>query len=315
MGVTLCVNRKWQLVNRHFLEGFTMATQAQVSANCRNAAKSTGPRTTVGKAVVAQNAIRHGLLARQNVVTGEDPQEFDLHRREMLGELRPADPVESVLAEQIVSLSWRLKRAGRLQNEVFDSLLAKEIEKSMWGFRDELTPKDEVRLRSDPGSDPSFAVGRMITKDYLHASVLDRLQIYERRIESSLCRIMRDLESRQLRRKPDSGDDAPVSKASCPRIEVENTLRIEGETPATQPPAGPELVADSAKQSQSLALEGGHSPPCESGVDHSRPHGQTSLPVPPVDEEGTTDCAKQSQSADDTPCETKPIGGAGPACP
>jgi hypothetical protein len=41
-----------------------MATDAQVAANRLNAQESTGPRTTEGKAVVAQNAVKHGLLAR-----------------------------------------------------------------------------------------------------------------------------------------------------------------------------------------------------------------------------------------------------------
>jgi len=55
-----------------------MTSQARVSANRRNATKSTGPRTLEGKAIVAQNAIKHGLLARQDLITGEDPQEFAL---------------------------------------------------------------------------------------------------------------------------------------------------------------------------------------------------------------------------------------------
>ena len=99
-----------------------MTTEAQVAANRRNAAKSTGPKTTVGKAIVAQNAIKHGLLARQNVILGEDPQEFDLHRRGVLGELAPAGVMASILAERIVGLTWRLKRAERLANEAFDYL-------------------------------------------------------------------------------------------------------------------------------------------------------------------------------------------------
>jgi hypothetical protein len=253
----------------------------------------------VGKAVVAQNAIRHGLLARQNVVMGEDPQEFDLHRRQMLDELRPANPVESTLAEQIVSLSWRLRRAGRLQNEVFDSLLAKELERSMGGFRDQLTARDEATLRSDPSSDPSFAVGRMITKDYLHASVLDRLQIYERRIESSLCKIMKELESRQRRRAEDYKTRRPT--------EVEGEPQIAGGTPATQPPAGPERVADCAKQSQSEEVS---SLTCE--VSSGDSVLQTSHFTPDTSLQtacGVTPNGACPPRAEDLSCKTNPISG------
>ena len=47
-----------------------------------------------------------------------------LFREQMLGELSPAGSMETVLAERIVSLSWRLKRAERMQDEALDCLLA-----------------------------------------------------------------------------------------------------------------------------------------------------------------------------------------------
>ena len=53
-----------------------MTTQAQTAANRINSQKSTGPRTAEGKAVVSQNAVKHGLLAREAVIRGEDPGEF-----------------------------------------------------------------------------------------------------------------------------------------------------------------------------------------------------------------------------------------------
>ena len=75
-----------------------MATEAQVVANRLNAQKSTGPRTGVGKAKASQNAVRHGLLAQQAVIRGEDPGEFEFYRDQMLGELAPAGAMESMLA-------------------------------------------------------------------------------------------------------------------------------------------------------------------------------------------------------------------------
>jgi len=45
-----------------------MTSEAKVAANRRNAQRSTGPRTALGKAHVRRNAVRHGLAA---VVVGD----------------------------------------------------------------------------------------------------------------------------------------------------------------------------------------------------------------------------------------------------
>jgi hypothetical protein len=102
---------------KNLLEVSAMATEAQINANRSNAQKSTGPRTKVGKAVVAQNAIKHGLFAHQDVIAEEDPQQYEEHRRRFLAELSPAGEKQGLLAGRIVSLAWRLKRAERLQTD------------------------------------------------------------------------------------------------------------------------------------------------------------------------------------------------------
>ena len=53
-----------------------MATEAQTLANRRNSQKSTGPCSREGKADVSQNAVKHGLLARQAVISLENQADF-----------------------------------------------------------------------------------------------------------------------------------------------------------------------------------------------------------------------------------------------
>ena len=44
-----------------------MTSQKQIEANRRNARKSTGPKSAVGKTRAAHNALKHGLRAEQIV--------------------------------------------------------------------------------------------------------------------------------------------------------------------------------------------------------------------------------------------------------
>ena len=69
-----------------------MSSQPQIQANRLNALKSTGPKTPQGKATVSQNALKHGLSARHDVVITDNQADFDLHRDSLLTELAPNHP-------------------------------------------------------------------------------------------------------------------------------------------------------------------------------------------------------------------------------
>ena len=92
-----------------------MASKKQIKANRQNAQKSTGPKTDEGKAAVSQNAVKHGLFA-ESVIKGENEADYEAFRDNMLAELAPIGALELMLAERVVSLAWRLKRAERMQS-------------------------------------------------------------------------------------------------------------------------------------------------------------------------------------------------------
>ena len=179
-----------------------MATEAQILANRRNVQKSTGPRTPEGKAIVSQNAVKHGLSARLDVISSESQADFDLYCDRMLAELAPVGPMESMLAERIVSLSWRLKRAGRIQNQTINALDADKTSSPLAKLTQSLFPKAQNQSPPDPSAcDGDLALGRMAIKDFSNARVLDRLLMYERRIEHSLYRTILELQRLRLIRK------------------------------------------------------------------------------------------------------------------
>ena len=92
----------------------------KVEANRRNARLSTGPRTEHGKRAVARNAIKHGLLAREVVITAgdgeEDLQEFDIFLDRLWQEYEPVGVREETLVQRIATCWWRQARVLRAEN-------------------------------------------------------------------------------------------------------------------------------------------------------------------------------------------------------
>jgi hypothetical protein len=116
--------------------------------------------------------------------------------------------VETPLAERIVSLMWRLKRAQRLQNEVFDYFMAKDAASSCL---------KSIRSTSagDPSDDPDFVLGRVVARDLSNSRVIERLGLYERRIESSLYRTMRELRTVKALRACETTEKAGNRRSAC----------------------------------------------------------------------------------------------------
>ena len=186
------------------------ATKAQIAANRRNCQKSTGPSTPQGKAVVSQNAVKHGLTANQTVIKSEDQAEFDLHRNQIIDEWAPSTPMESMLAERIVDLSWKLKRIGYIQNNVIDALSTPKTS-PLSKLQQALLAKYMPTSQTEPSEpDPELALGRLAIKDFSNSRVLEKLLMYERRTESSLYKTMLELQRLNMINKIKAAHDPAI---------------------------------------------------------------------------------------------------------
>jgi hypothetical protein len=191
-----------------------MVTKAQIFANRRNAQKSTGPRSPQGKAIVSQNALKHGLTAGRDIINSESQAEFDLCRDQFLAELSPNSPMESMLAERIVNLSWRLKRVYKIQNQTIDALITPDtsspltkLTKSLLSkYRDQSQPNPSESAPACPErSRRDLSLGRLAVKDFSNTRVLERLLMYERRIENSLYKTYLEFQRLKLIKNLNSG--------------------------------------------------------------------------------------------------------------
>ncbi len=91
-----------------------MSTQKQIQANRLNGCKG-GVKTGAGKAAIRLNAVSHGLLSKEVLLPGEDGCRLAALRRQFMAELQPEGELENLLVERIVSSSWRLRRALRIE--------------------------------------------------------------------------------------------------------------------------------------------------------------------------------------------------------
>jgi hypothetical protein len=122
-----------------------MSSEKQVLANQQNALKSTGPKTDEGKAIAARNSLKHGLLAKEVVITegegAEDQVAFNALMADLVKQFEPASVLEGMLVEKIAVSYWRLRRAMRYEA----GLIRKELDSAMDDFYNE---KNNSRERS-----------------------------------------------------------------------------------------------------------------------------------------------------------------------
>ena len=241
-----------------------MATQAQTTANRQNSKKSTGPQSAEGKTAVSQNAVKHGLFAHEAVIHGESQADFDLHREAFLAEYRPVGMTESMLAERIVSLSWRLHRTERMESQAIDDLIIRASDSTK--ITRSLLGQETRQALADSGTlDRDLSLGQAVIRDFANCRVLDRLMLYERRIENSIHKTIGLLKKLQLMRIIEQTGAAEQQSAqeSPPAARQKSDLKKQSQfAPALmgtnscvrkdyddEPPAG--APENKAKQSQS----------------------------------------------------------------
>ena len=180
----------------------------KIEANRRNASKSTGPRTAIGKRMVAKNALKHGFFSKCLLIPHpdgkEDPTEYQDLYAALRVHYRALDFLEELWVEKIAVWSWRLRRLLRCESGQIARALAEhnhEIKQSSAAESGE----PELSALSSPEIDA-------IT-DHLFLppkEELDKLLRYEAMINKQLNHAIAELERLQRRRNGESVP-APIS--------------------------------------------------------------------------------------------------------
>jgi hypothetical protein len=188
-----------------------------------NGARSRGPVTPEGKAISSRNAMRHGLLARNVLLSNEDPKAFEMFFYLFIERFKPVNDIEMSMIEDMTAAQWRLHRGIAMEKSILESGIAARPGKS---------PIEQI---TGAWCDPMNQVS------------LTRLERYQTRLQNMYQRALRGL---QLMRKipvnpdppPEPAPVAPVpNEPSGPSVcNTEGTPQALPAPPAPSAGAGPE---------------------------------------------------------------------------
>jgi hypothetical protein len=216
-----------------------MSSDKQIAANRLNAQQSTGPRSLVGKTKVSRNALTHGLTARAVVLPDENPVDFESFCARLLASLDPQGALEDLVAENIVTDAWRLRRAPRFEALLYKhgcaELLvnqAKETKRKnkfsntdggCLGGDKEAYENAERKFKHSQSQldDPAFNVARVLKT---FPEPFRNLNRHEAALSRSLLKNMHELERLQAKR---AGQHVPVPEVVDVDVSVSEPSRAD----------------------------------------------------------------------------------------
>ena len=104
----------------------TLSSQ-KISANRKNAQLSTGPKTALGKAKSALNAVKHGIFTKECLknISDEEARDYEALRLGIFESLKPKDQMQAILCDKVAIDVWRLRKVlafeqGTMQLEILN---------------------------------------------------------------------------------------------------------------------------------------------------------------------------------------------------
>jgi hypothetical protein len=169
-----------------------MTSTRQIEANRANAKKSSGPKTTNGKARSRINALRHGLTAEMLIIAGENASELEKLREALLERYRPQCVLEAELVERLLGLLWRLRRAPS-----FEAAILKAREKQCSEFGRLPSSYPEERDEEASSEQRSGAIGEALIHDASFGDALGKLARHETTLMNAFSKTLQTLSELQ----------------------------------------------------------------------------------------------------------------------
>jgi hypothetical protein len=174
-----------------------MTSDRKAKANRQNALKSTGPKTPEGKVAVRHNALKHGLLAEEVLLPGEDEEALRGLSEHLRAELQPVGYLEDLLVERIIAAYWRLRRLGRVEAGIFT-----------YKYYGTLSEALEMEAMQEANT---TMLGHTFVSDANQGNAFSKLSRYETAIERSLYKALHELQRLQAARRAEGSVQPPVA--------------------------------------------------------------------------------------------------------
>jgi hypothetical protein len=126
------------------------------------------------------------ILSDGIVIEGENRENFDEIRNNLLKELKPSNQVELIIVDRIVSSVWRLKRCLKIESQIMEYATSCVLEYEQGFFR--------VRKRTE--KELTYLKAQKMIEN---KSKLEELDQYETMLESQIYRALNELN--KLRRR------------------------------------------------------------------------------------------------------------------
>ena len=169
-----------------------MTSNKQLHANRANATKSTGPRSQAGKARSRLNSRKHGLTAKMLIIVGENADDFDQLRAELMAEHDPQSALECELVERLAGILWRLRRGPFFEAAIID---ARHYDAGKWAMPDvyRTSAQTKEQDKQEAEWERSVHFGYALIKDACSDDALGKLARHEASLMNALTKTLQML--------------------------------------------------------------------------------------------------------------------------
>ena len=183
-----------------------MTSNKQLHANRANATTSTGPRSQAGKLRSRLNSRKHGLTAKMLIIVGENADDFDQLRTELMAEHDPQSTLECELVERLAGILWRLRRVPFFEAAILDS-------RQLSGVTNEIFEQSGFRNSRETGSDRNVSpFGQALINDAGSSDALGKLARHEATLMNAFTKTLQMLLLLQNNRAHSEGDMAKLQR-------------------------------------------------------------------------------------------------------